>query len=138
MMGAAVWDIDAPVTKATSALLVFSSHFGNINKRASACIRCGRCVEGCPMHLMPSYLAAFSKNGNYEKCEAFDVLSCVECGSCAYNCPGNVPVVQYIRTAKAAITDRHKREAEQKNKPEQTLLSERKKADDGDGNTREK
>lgn len=136
MMGAAIWDIDAPVTKGTTALLVFSSQYGNIYNRASACIRCGRCTSGCPMHLMPSYLAAFSKIGNYEKCEAFDVMSCVECGSCSYSCPGNVPIIQYIRTAKAAISDRHRKEAERKATEEQTRLSERKKADDGDGNTR--
>jgi Na+-translocating ferredoxin:NAD+ oxidoreductase subunit C len=136
MMGAAIWDIDTPVIKGTSALLVFSSHFGNKYDDASACIRCGRCVEGCPMHLMPSYLAAFSRIGNYEKCETFDVMSCVECGSCAYNCPVNVSVVHYIRTAKAAINDRHKKEATQKTMENVTHISERKKADESDGNTR--
>jgi electron transport complex protein RnfC len=114
MMGAATWDIDAPVTKGTSALLVFSEKYGNIYKKAQLCIRCGRCAAGCPMHLMPSYLAAFSMAGNYEKCEQFDVMSCVECGACTYNCPGNVPIVQSIRAAKAAIIEKNKKAALQK------------------------
>lgn len=131
MMGAAVWDIDSPVTKGTSALLVFSSHFNNIYSDTSACIRCGRCVEGCPMSLMPAYLASFSKTGNYDKCEEFDVMSCVECGSCAYNCPGRVPIVQNIRTAKAALNEKHKKESVLKITEEQKHISERKKADGG-------
>lgn len=129
MMGTAVWDIDAPVTKGTSALLVFSSRYEKIGSAISACIRCGRCVEGCPMHLMPSYLSSFSQKNQFEKCEEFDVMSCVECGSCAYNCPGKVPIVQNIRTAKAALNEKRKKEAEKKIANEQKITTEGKQVD---------
>ena len=76
------------------------------------CIHCGNCIGVCPMHLMPNYLAAFSKLGDKESAQDFNIMSCVECGSCTYICPGNVPIVQYIRTTKGQIiADRKKKEA---------------------------
>ena len=105
MMGAARWELDAPVTKGTSAVLVFSESFARM-RDTSACIRCGRCVKNCPMHLMPIYLAQYSVARRYDDAEKNGVMSCVECGTCSYNCPGNVQIVQYIRVAKGAIKAR--------------------------------
>ena len=105
MMGAARWEIDAPVTKGTSAVLVFSEDFAK-QSDYSACIRCGRCVKNCPMHLMPVYLAQYAMARRYDDAEKMGVMSCVECGTCSYNCPGNVQIVQYIRVAKGAIKAR--------------------------------
>ncbi len=102
MMGAARWEFDAPVTKGTSAVLVFSESFAGI-KDNSACIRCGRCVKNCPMHLMPVYLAHYAMARRYDDAAKMGVMSCVECGTCSYNCPGNVQIVQYIRVAKSAL-----------------------------------
>ena len=106
MMGMAQWDKDAPVVKGTSAILVFSEYFDTRDVSHSACIRCGRCVSHCPMHLMPIYLAMFAKHGDIELCEKYGVMSCVECGTCSYGCPGNVPIVQQIRVAKGELRSR--------------------------------
>ena len=111
MMGAAQWDIEAPVTKGTSAILVFSEANELHYEQPATCIRCGRCVKNCPMHLMPNYLASFAKKGSYDEAEAFGVLSCVECGTCSYNCPGQVPIVQYIRKAKGIIQTKKRAQA---------------------------
>lgn len=105
MMGMAQWDIEAPVTKGTSAILVFSEKNDLHYDLPEACIRCGRCVKNCPMHLMPNYLAVFSKTEHYDDAEQFGVMSCVECGTCSYNCPGQVPIVQYIRKTKTHINN---------------------------------
>lgn len=102
MMGTAQWDMEMPVTKATSAILVFSDAMERKTQN-EGCIRCGKCVNNCPMHIMPMYIAQFSKIGDLSRAEEYGAMSCVECGSCSYNCPGGVEIVQHIRVAKAAI-----------------------------------
>ncbi len=109
MMGAAQWDLNGVIMKNTSALLAFTSD-RDINKEGN-CIHCGKCVGVCPMHLMPNYLAAFSKLGDKDGANEFNILSCVECGTCTYICPGNVPIVQYIRTTKGNILADMKKKA---------------------------
>ena len=103
MMGQAQWDINAPVSKGTSALLIFSEEHDLENSYHSACIHCGNCVAHCPMHLMPNYLTQYAQMRAYDEAAALNVMSCVECGTCSYNCPAGVPIVQYIRVAKGAL-----------------------------------
>ena len=103
MMGNAIWDPEQPVMKGTSAILVFSDRFDKPKNAAVSCIRCGKCVRNCPMHLMPMYLAQFVMQNDWERAASYGVMSCVECGSCSYNCPGGVEIVQHIRTGKAVI-----------------------------------
>ena len=103
MMGAAQWDTEMPVTKSTSAVLLFSEGFGRKSVETQSCIRCGKCIRNCPMHLMPMYIAQFSKIHDLKRAEEYGAMNCVECGSCSYNCPGGVEIVQHIRVAKAAI-----------------------------------
>lgn len=108
MMGAAQWDIDAPVTKGTSAILVFSEKVNPPSSMPSACIRCGRCVGSCQMGLMPNYIAMFAKEAKYDLCEEYNVMSCVECGACSFICPGNVPITALNRVAKAKINEKRR------------------------------
>lgn len=105
MMGNAQWDYDAVVTKGSSSILVLSEEFckRGHSKLPSACIRCGRCVKNCPMHLMPNMLVQLAMKRRYDDAAKYDVMSCVECGTCSYNCPGGMQIVQHIRVAKGAI-----------------------------------
>ena len=103
MMGAAMWNPDEPVTKGTNAILVLSEEATKPYPGEHECIRCGRCVASCPMHLMPNYIAAYTKRGDYDSAKEYGAMSCVECGSCSYICPADVPIVQYIRRAKNAL-----------------------------------
>ncbi len=107
MMGNAQWDLDATVTKGTSALLFFSDKYEKKGK--PACIHCGKCVGVCPMHLEPVYLALFADANKLDKCLEYNIMSCMECGSCSFICPGNVPIVQYIREAKDKIKAKPKK-----------------------------
>ena len=100
MMGTAQYNADYPVVKGTSALLFMSCEDDRPDSLPSLCIRCGRCVNACPMNLMPLYLALYSKAEDYDNAIRYGVTSCIECGCCTYVCPGNVPIVQYIRIAK--------------------------------------
>ncbi|MBR6726764.1 MAG: electron transport complex subunit RsxC [Clostridia bacterium] len=105
MMGFAQWDLDGVVTKGTSAVLVLSEEFCKKNKCLSepSCIRCGRCVAHCPMHLTPNMLVSYAKQRRFDDAAAAHAMSCVECGTCAYHCPAGIPLVQHIRVAKNAI-----------------------------------
>lgn len=116
MMGQAQWDKEAVVMKNTSAILCFSEP--EKDKSPGDCIHCGKCINVCPMHLMPNYLGAFSKKEDLESAKKYNILSCVECGCCTYICPAGVPVVQYIRTTKQAVISemKNKRESEARSK----------------------
>lgn len=103
MMGVAQWDREGSVTKGTSAVLFMSADESPAYTSDGVCIRCGKCVAACPMHLYPNYLAMFTRSDAFEECKQYDVMSCVECGSCTYGCPGGVPIVQLIRAAKVRV-----------------------------------
>lgn len=101
MMGMAQSNIDLPIIKGVSGILALSKKDVN-SGRESACIHCGRCVEVCPMHLVPSKLSILGERGLYEQAkEEANLLDCVECGSCVYVCPAKRNIVQYIKYCKA-------------------------------------
>ena len=107
MMGMAQASADFPVAKGTGAVLAFA---GDENKTVEhpTCIRCGRCVGVCPMHLTPVYMNMFAARNDLEGCEEYDVLDCIECGSCAYVCPARIPLVQQFRVAKMRVQEKRK------------------------------
>ncbi len=102
MMGIAQYDLSVPVIKGTNAITCLS-------KKARAevaqphCIRCGRCVSVCPMHLMPLYLYQAERKDNIEELNRRNIGDCIECGSCAYICPARIPLVQSFKNAKVKV-----------------------------------
>lgn len=102
MMGIAQSSLDVPVTKGTSALLALSRS-ENVYDDTQACIRCGRCVKACPMHLVPMLLNNYATHGDIDACEKLHVADCIECGSCAYICPARKHLVSNIRVAKQTV-----------------------------------
>ena len=64
------------------------------------CLRCGRCVDVCPMGLMPAQLASLSEHGNTDQLAKLGIMDCMECGSCAFVCPANRRLVQWVRMGK--------------------------------------
>lgn len=99
MMGNDMISLTMPVTKGMNCVLVKS----DTKVPEQNCIKCGRCVDICPMGLMPLMYVKFVKNGMNEACKDYYVSNCIECGSCAYVCPSSIPIVGYIKTAKATI-----------------------------------
>lgn len=104
MMGLAICGTDAPICKQNNAILAFDER-KDLIKKERACIRCGRCVDVCPMSLTPTLIERYSRVKDAEKLKAINVNTCMECGSCAYACPSGRPLVQYIRLAKQVVRE---------------------------------
>ena len=99
MMGFAISSLDIPVTKTTSAILFLSED--EIDTRPhSQCIRCGWCLDACPMGLEPKEIGIYVEANRAEDTAQFGVFDCFECGSCSYICPAKRPLVQFVRLAK--------------------------------------
>jgi electron transport complex protein RnfC len=100
MMGLSQWALDTPVIKGTSGILVWSAP-----KPAAefSCIRCARCIDHCPMGLVPTQLMKYVKYDNLPEAEKWGVLDCVECGCCQYSCPAKIPLVHWIRLGKNQV-----------------------------------
>lgn len=102
MMGKAVTSTDIPVTKGTSGILVIPESESK-RKTLQNCIRCGRCVNVCPMGLEPYLLMTISEKQIWDKVEKNRVMDCIECGSCSYTCPADRPLLDYIRLGKSTV-----------------------------------
>jgi electron transport complex protein RnfC len=102
MMGKAIADLDVPVAKGTSGILLIPE---DESKRAEIynCVHCGKCIEACPMGLEPYRLLLMSKKGNNERAKEEHILDCIECGSCSFVCPSNRPILDYIRLGKTQL-----------------------------------
>lgn len=102
MMGRALINTDVPVVKGMSGILVLSEE-ESLRKKSLTCIKCGQCVQVCPMGLVPSYLMTLTEFEEWEKAASFNITDCVECGSCSYTCPSNRPLLDYIRLGKGKV-----------------------------------
>jgi len=102
MMGKAIADLDVPVAKGTSGILLIPEDEA---KRAEVynCLHCGKCIEACPMGLEPYRLLLMSKKGNSSRAKEEHILDCIECGSCSFVCPSNRPILDYIRLGKTQL-----------------------------------
>jgi electron transport complex protein RnfC len=108
MMGITQFSLDVPAIKGTSGILVLSEEEARLPE-PSNCIRCGKCVEVCPISLMPANLSACSLANRYEQAETLNAMDCIECGSCSFVCPAKRPLVDSIRVAKREILARRKK-----------------------------
>ena len=103
MMGISIPDTDVPVVKGTSGILGFSDEMISKKPRQN-CLRCGKCVEGCPMNLLPNRIHEAVKADDLESMKKLNVMDCIQCGSCVYVCPAEQNPLQQVRTARAKVT----------------------------------
>lgn len=102
MMGIAITDDSLPILKQNNAILSFGEKEARLQE-PSACIRCGRCVQSCPMLLVPTLLEQYTEKKDVEELQKRGIMTCMECGSCAFNCPANRRLVQSIRLGKSYV-----------------------------------
>ena len=107
MMGVAVANLDISIVKGTSGIVVFNKKQVKSSTQVYPCIKCGACVDACPLSLNPSKLGILAKFESYDKmAEEYHLMDCFECGSCSYVCPSHIPLVQYFRLAKSIVRKR--------------------------------
>ncbi len=109
MMGFAMYDLSAPITKTSASLLAFKKDEVSAVKRGP-CIKCASCIGVCPMQLMPNKLAKLAEKGDAEEFEKLYGSYCIECGCCSYVCPARIPLKQSIKAMKAAVKAAKRRE----------------------------
>jgi Na+-translocating ferredoxin:NAD+ oxidoreductase subunit C len=123
MMGQILPSLDVPVIKGSSGILALSK--AEVNAHVpSPCIRCARCVEACPMGLVPLEMARNSRADKLDAAQEYGLRDCILCGSCAYVCPSHIPLVQYFEYAKGELADR--RSSQQKQEYTKGLIESRK------------
>jgi len=109
MMGIAQFDLNAPVVKGTSGIVLLSEE-EVIEVQERACLRCGECIAHCPIGLEPGLISLAIAKDKLDLAESYGVMDCIECGLCSYICPANRNLVQAIKSAKHKIkTKKNKR-----------------------------
>ena len=105
MMGAAASSLEITVTKGVSGVIAFTDHEAERAARQPfPCIRCGYCLDACPMFLDPAMLGALARTEDFPRMrDEFHLLDCFECGACSFVCPAHIPLAQQFRLAKAAL-----------------------------------
>jgi Na+-translocating ferredoxin:NAD+ oxidoreductase subunit C len=107
MMGTAQLGLDVPTTRGTKGVLLFREKDLDLRPEGP-CIRCGRCVRSCPVRIMPTAISAYGRLGRIDDAEKLNAMDCIECGCCTFTCPAHIPLVQSLRTVKAAILERRR------------------------------
>jgi len=102
MMGAAQYDLAVPTIKGVNAITVLGKS-NSFHVKDSRCLRCGKCIDVCPMKLMPVLMYKAMQSGDTEEMKATNLMDCIECGSCAYTCPASVPLVLGFRVGKQVL-----------------------------------
>jgi len=108
MMGIAQATDEVPVIKGTSCILVLDGEEAALDVEPKPCISCGRCVDQCPMHLIPSVMGTLVERERWDEAEDYGILDCFECGSCAYTCPSKRHLTHLFKYGKSVITERKK------------------------------
>ena len=113
MMGAAQYDLSVPTIKGVNAVTVLGAK-NKYDVEDSRCLRCGKCIDACPMKLMPVLMYKSIQSNDVQEMKDNNIMDCIECGCCAYTCPASVPLVLGFRVAKQIIRNDAAKQAAKK------------------------
>lgn len=102
MMGISQFSDEVPVIKGTSGVVILNKKDSRLAESGN-CISCARCVDSCPMGLMPTHISNCIRHDRYQEAKEYGALDCIECGCCAYVCPAKIPLVHSIKYGKNKI-----------------------------------
>ena len=105
MMGMAQYTAEVPVGKGTGAMLAFCEKEEQTVEHPQ-CIRCGKCVSACPVHLEPLFMYQYAAKGMVDELNEAHIMDCMECGACAYACPARMHLTQMFKTGKQLVKDK--------------------------------
>ena len=105
MMGRSQADLSTPVIKGTNAIVALTSA-DDLESPHPSCIRCGRCVSVCPMHLEPLFMYQYASKGMVEELNDAHIMDCMECGACSYICPARMHLTHMFKTGKQLVKDK--------------------------------
>ena len=105
MMGASQANLDVPLLKGTTGVVVLTESECKLSATHN-CIRCGHCLDSCPVFLNPQLLGSLARAGRYEEMKQHHLMDCMLCGCCSYTCPSNIPLSQLFQLAKKALWKR--------------------------------
>ncbi|MBC8384724.1 MAG: electron transport complex subunit RsxC [Candidatus Cloacimonetes bacterium] len=108
MMGFSISTLETPMIKGSSGLLLFNKKEAR-KENEKTCLRCGRCVDICPMNLVPSLIANSVRYDDFDDADKYGVMDCIKCGSCAYVCPSQIKLIQWIDIGKIKVTEKRNR-----------------------------
>jgi electron transport complex protein RnfC len=108
MMGIAQYTDEVPVIKGTSGILVLNKK-DSVQPEPTNCIRCAKCIQGCPSYLQPLMISKNALMGRFDEAEGYNAMDCIECGICSFVCPAKIPLVDSIRMAKKEIIEKRKK-----------------------------
>jgi Na+-translocating ferredoxin:NAD+ oxidoreductase subunit C len=108
MMGTSLPHLGVPIVKGSNGVLALAAEEMRLKPEAQPCIRCGRCVDACPLGLMPLEMAARARSGKAEDALDYGLMDCIACGTCSYVCPSSIPLTQYFNFAKGELAQQRK------------------------------
>ncbi|MDR0972027.1 MAG: electron transport complex subunit RsxC [Bacteroidales bacterium] len=111
MMGKAITELSAPTVKTTSSILIMSKKESS-RKEETPCLRCGKCIDACPMGLEPVHIAQLAENRLWEETEKNAAMDCIECGCCLFTCPAGRPLLDLLRISKNQVATLRRQRAQ--------------------------